>query len=133
MELWTDRVERLDPGTTLATDVGDLRVEASHAYQGRYLVRFEDVHDRRRADSLRGIELRAAPVHVDGAMWVHELVGSKVVTVEGRDLGTVEALEPNPASDLLVLSDGTLVPLRFVTAFEPEVQVTVDIPDGLVD
>jgi hypothetical protein len=31
------------------------------------------------------------------------------------------------------LEGGALVPARFVTAFEPHVLVTVDIPDGLVD
>jgi hypothetical protein len=44
----------------------------------------------------------------------------------------VTAVEVNPASDLLVLDDGHLVPLRFVTATEPG-RVTVDVPEGLFD
>jgi len=133
VELWTDRVERLATGSTLASDVGDLRVSSSRAHQGRYLVQFDGVRDRKGADALRGVELRAAPMQVEGALWVHELVNARVVTSTGRDLGTVVALERNPASDLLVLADGALVPLRFVTAFEPGSKVTVDIPDGLMD
>jgi 16S rRNA processing protein RimM len=133
VDLWTDLTERLDVGTTLSSDVGELRVAASRSHGDRYLVRFDGVDDRDGAESLRGAELRAAPVHVEGALWVHELVGARVVTAAGRDIGTVVALEPNPASDLLVLADGGLVPLRFVTALEPGVKVTVDIPDGLVD
>ena len=42
-------------------------------------------------------------------------------------------MEANPASDLLVLAGGGLIPLRFVTGSEPGVRVTVDIPDGLLD
>lgn len=133
VELWTDRTERLATGTTLTSDIGDLHVAASRPHHGRHLVQFDGVRDRTGADALRGLELRAAPLHVEGALWVHELVDSRVVTATGRDIGKVVAVEPNPASDLLVLTDGALVPLRFVTAFEPGVKVTVDIPDGLVD
>jgi 16S rRNA processing protein RimM len=133
VELWTDRTERLDVGATLSSDAGRLRVAASRAHKDRFLVRFEGVNDRSAAEALRGLELRASALQVDGVLWAHELVGARIVTEKGRDLGTATALELNPASDLLVLDSGALVPLRFVTAFEPGVQVTVDIPEGLVD
>ena len=42
------------------------------------------------------------------------------------------AVEANPASDLLVLDSGALVPLRFVVSAEPG-HVTVDPPAGLFD
>ncbi len=48
-------------------------------------------------------------------------------------LGTVESVEANPASDLLVLDGGALIPLRFVVEHEPGVRVTVEVPDGLLD
>jgi 16S rRNA processing protein RimM len=38
----------------------------------------------------------------------------------------------NPASDLLELDDGALVPLRFVTEHVPG-RITVDAPAGLLD
>ncbi len=133
VELWTDLTERLDAGTMLSSDRGELRVTAARVHQGRYLVRFEGVDDRSAAEALRGLELRAAPVRVEGTLWVHELVGARVLTAVGRDLGTVAAVERNPASDLLVLGSGALVPLRFVTTVDPGVAVTVDIPDGLID
>ena len=66
-------------------------------------------------------------------LWVHELVGAEVVAADGRVLGTVAAVEANPASDLLVLEGGGLIPLRFVTGHRARVRVTVDIPDGLLD
>lgn len=133
IELWSDQVERLDTGSVLATDAGDLRVVASRPHQGRYLVFFEGVVDRSGADALRGLVLRAPPVDVPGALWVHELVGVEVVSTDGRVLGTVEAVEANPASDLLVLAGGGLVPLRFVTDHQAGVRVTVDVPDGLLE
>jgi hypothetical protein len=45
----------------------------------------------------------------------------------------VEEVQANPASDLLVLTGGGLIPLRFVVDLEPGVRVTVDMPDGLLD
>ena len=117
----------------LATERGPLVVEDSRPHQGRYLVRFEGVLDRQGAEALRGVVLRATAVEVPGVLWVHELVGAEVVTVEGRVLGTVAAVEANPASDLLVLDGGGLVPLRFVTGHQAGQRVTVDVPEGLVD
>jgi len=63
---------------------------------------------------------------------VHDLVGSRVVEPDGTDRGVVTAVEANPASALLVLDDGHLVPLRFVTSREAG-RVTVDVPAGLFD
>ena len=56
-----------------------------------------------------------------------------VEDVTGAELGTVESVQANPASDLLVLDGGGLIPLRFVVDLEPGVRVTVDVPDGLLD
>jgi hypothetical protein len=41
-------------------------------------------------------------------------------------------VESNPASDLLVLDDSTLIPLTFVIASEPG-RLTVDLPPGLLE
>ena len=133
VQLWSDRDERLHPGACFASDVGELRIEAVRPHAGRHLVRFAGVSSRSAADALRGVVFRAPPVEVQGALWVHELVGSPVVTVDGRELGSVVAVEANPASDLLVLDGGGLVPLRFVTSFRPGEPVTVDVPDGLLE
>ena len=132
VELWGD-ARRLDPGTALRSDAGVLEVVAARPHQGRHLVRFAGVDDRPGAERLRGLVLRAEPLEVPDVLWVHELVGAEVVTVAGRSLGTVVAVEANPASDLMVLEGGGLVPLRFVTRVEPATRVEVDVPEGLVD
>lgn len=133
VDLWSDRMERLAPGSVLSTDRGDLEVRSSRPHQGRHLVELVGVVDRGGAERLRGLVLRAPPLEESGVLWVHELVGAEVVTPDGRVLGRVEAVEPNPASDLLVLEGGGLVPLRFVTDHLPGERVTVDVPEGLLD
>lgn len=132
VDLWGD-ARRLRPGTVLRTDAGVLEVLAARPHQDRHLVRFAGVTDRSEAERLRGVVLRAEPLDEPDVLWVHQLVGAEVVTAEDRSLGTVVAVEANPASDLMVLDGGGLVPLRFVTHVDPARRVVVDAPEGLVD
>ena len=74
-------------------------------------------HRRRRGAA--GHPLSAPPLEDPDALWVHDLIGSVVVDPAGAELGTVAGVEANPASDLLVLDGGGLIPLRFVTGSEP--------------
>ena len=68
------------------------------------------------------------------ALWVHELVGSTVRDAAGTVIGVVASVEANPASDLMVLESGGLIPVRFITAHDPAARtVDVDIPEGLLD
>jgi 16S rRNA processing protein RimM len=132
--LSTNRAERVAPGSVLTTHDGRaLRVVRASAHKGRFIVTFEDVHGVDAAEALRGTDLFAAPLEEPSELWVHELIGSRVEDGEGRLLGIVEAVQANPASDLLVLEDGGLIPLHFVVRSDPGVSVTVDVPDGLLD
>jgi 16S rRNA processing protein RimM len=133
--LTSERTSRLDPGSRLDTDRGPLVVVSSSPHQGRWIVRFEGIDDRDTADRWRGVVLKAEPMDDDtdpDALWVHELVGAAVVLTDGTEVGRVAEVEANPASDLLVLDGGTLVPVAFVTDHEPG-KVVIDPPDGLLD
>lgn len=136
VELITNRAERLAPGAVLEAGTGPVQVSQSRSFEatgdGRWLVTFAGVTNRAGADALRGQVLRAAPLDDDDALWVHELIGAEVVDPGGVVLGRALAVEANPASDLLVLDSGGLIPLRFVIGHEPR-RVTVDIPAGLLD
>jgi 16S rRNA processing protein RimM len=135
VQLWTDQTQRLNSGTTLTTERGPLRVASSQPmHDDRWLVQFEESTDRRTAESLRGVELLAEPVEVEGVLWVHELIGAAVVDGVGAALGVVANVEANPASDLLVLESGGLIPVRFITRHDGAAhRVEVDIPEGLLD
>ena len=132
VRLITNRVERLNPGSTLVSPLGDLVVAAARPHQDRWLVKFGGIETRTEAESLRGLILKAPPLDAADVLWVHELIGSTVREFDGTDRGTVVAVVANPASDLLELDTGHLIPLTFVTKFEAEL-VTVEVPDGLFD
>ncbi len=103
---------------------------ASPAPRGRWLVRFAGVGSREEAESLVGATLRAEPLAgAEGSVGPRtDRCGSGRPV--GEATGMVAAVEANPASDLLVLDSGALVPLRFVVAAEPG-RLTVDAPAGL--
>jgi 16S rRNA processing protein RimM len=116
VQLVTDRHERLDVGSTLATARGDLVVEASKVLpNGRWVVKFVQIADRTAAET-----------------WFHDLIGSRVVEVDGTEHGTCSNVLTNPAADILELDTGHLVPTTFIVSRVDGV-VTVDTPDGLFD
>ncbi|MDQ3945558.1 MAG: ribosome maturation factor RimM [Actinomycetota bacterium] len=109
---------------------------AGRVSRSRWIVAFEGVEDRNQAEILRGTVLFGEPLPGDelddDELWVHELVGAEVTDPSGTVLGRVAAVEANPASDLLVLEEGALVPMVFVVESAPG-RVVIDPPAGLFD
>ncbi|BDG60600.1 ribosome maturation factor RimM [Caldinitratiruptor microaerophilus] len=74
---------------------------------GMPVLELEGVHDRSAAETLRGRELRvdAAALHPlpEDTFYVFQLVGMVAEDPEGTRLGRVEAVEPAPAADVLVI------------------------------
>lgn len=138
VSLTSDRDERLAPGARLYVGDRELVVAAARRHQERWLVRFEGVEDRDAAEALRGELLAAEPLPtVAGELWVHELVGAGVFDPQGNSIGTVVAVEANPASDLLVVAPAggggdVLVPMTFVVDAQPG-RLVVDVPEGLLE
>jgi 16S rRNA processing protein RimM len=132
--LSTNRRERVAVGAALTDGSGRTYVvDRSSPHQGRFIVTFHGVNSIEAADGLRDTTLFAEPIDDPEALWIHDLIGARVEDAAGTVLGTVEGVQANPASDLLVLEDGGLIPLRFVVDLDPGVRVTVDVPDGLLD
>ena len=82
---------------------------------------------------LRGLVLSAPGLDDDDAIWIDELFNAEVYDQEGIMRGKVLEVEENPASDILVLDTGLLVPLTFVVQVEPNTRIDVDVPKGLFD
>jgi len=135
VDLWTDRVERLAPDEVLLTPRGPLRVISAHPHQDRYLVSFAEIATREDAEAWRGTVLSAEKLELDDedVIWIDELFGARVVDAQGVERGRVVDVEANPASDLLVLDSGALVPLTFVTSVEANTLIEVDVPEGLFE
>jgi len=145
VEAVTNRPERFTPGAVLYAGERALPVRratpqggpdpAGRMTRARWIVSFDGVDDRNEAERLRDTVLTGDPLEQGESadeLWVHELVGSELFDPAGRVLGRVAAVEANPASDLLVLESGALVPMVFVVEAAAG-RVVVDPPAGLLD
>jgi len=133
VDLWSDRVERLAVDSVLHSAHGELVVRASRRHQDRWIVHFDGYESRTAAEALRDVVLEAEPMEgEDDELWVHELIGTEVVTVDGTAVGRCVAVVANPAADLLELDSGALVPVVFVVGREAG-RVLIDPPEGLLD
>jgi 16S rRNA processing protein RimM len=134
VELHTDRTERIAPGAVLVTKDGrQLEILAARPHQHRFIVSFAGLADRADADALHGAVLLAEPLEDPEELWAHDIIGAPVVDVDGQDWGEVEAVQANPASDLLVLRSGVLVPAIFLVERREDGVVVIDPPEGLAD
>jgi 16S rRNA processing protein RimM len=122
-----------------------LTLEWVRWHQGRGIAQFDGVHDRDSAELLRGVLLQVdssslSPPADPDEFHDHQLVGLRVVSVDGADLGTVARIDHAPSSDLIVLdkSGGGTGLIPFVSSMVPTVDVAggrivVDLPEGLLD
>lgn len=126
--------ERFAPGSRLFVGDRALVVQTARPAGSGWVVHFAGVDDRDAAESLRQKSVRAEALAAapEGELFVHDLIGSEVRDRSGTRIGRVEAVQANPAHELLVLDSGALVPVVFVVEREPGVLV-VDLPDGLLD
>lgn len=141
VSLSTNVVERVAPGAELVAGERPPRrlvVARSQPHQHRFIVTFDGVNSKEEADALHGLTLFAEPIDDDDpdTLWVHQLIGSEVIELVGgaeRSHGRVTAVIDNPASDLLELEGGALVPLRFVVDHATPGRLVVEPPPGLLD
>jgi 16S rRNA processing protein RimM len=127
----TDEPERrFAAGSVLHTDAGTLTVDAARTHSGRLVVRFAEIDGRDAAEAARATELRV-PLDVTERpedpeeFYDHQLVGLRVVTVDGADVGELDRIEHNAAQDLLVIrTSAREVLFPFVNALVPEVDVS---------
>jgi 16S rRNA processing protein RimM len=136
VSLITDRFERIAPGARLLAGSHWLTVVESRQQQQRWLVRFEGIDDRTAAEKLTNTTLQATPLPSDDAdddaLWVHDLIGSRVVDESGVERGICTAVIDNPAHDILELDTGFLIPVTFVVSCCQGI-TTIDPPEGLFD
>ena len=134
VSLVSNRDERTEPGARFWAGERELLLQQARPDKDRWIMRFEGVTTRERAEELRGVELTALPLTddmEDDVLWADDLIG---LTVQDRNVirGRVTAVQQNPASDLLVLDSGVLVPSRFVVEVVDGVVIT-DCPAGLFE
>lgn len=136
VHLSTTREERVQVGTKLWGRDRWLTIATSNRSNDRWRIHFDGCDDRNAAEALTGMTLFAPPIEDPDEIWIHELIGASVVEADGTVRGTCIAVIDNPASDLLELDSGALVPARFITGIdggESGRVVTIEPPAGLFE
>jgi 16S rRNA processing protein RimM len=121
-----------------------LVIQDARIHKERPVLTLEGVASMNDALELHGAEIRVPPetqaALPDGEFYHHELIGCEVVTVDGREVGTVKAVEgATGAQHLVIGAEGkkdVLVPLAWSICVEidPEgKRIAIDPPDGLLE
>ena len=100
-------------------------MRSSRPHQGRPIVAFDGGHDRG-AEALHGGAARRAARRPATPCGCTSSSARGGPAADGP-VGTVAAVEANPASDLLVLDGGGLVPLPFVVGRRGGGRLVVDL------
>lgn len=140
IKLSTDRSERVQIGARLwAGEWFEVSARTSMANTGadRWVVGIVGIDDRNDVERLVNKVVWAEPIDDPDAVWVHQIIGARVVGTDGVDRGTCIAVLKNPANDLLELESGALVPVIFVESVVPNdadgFVITIDPPEGLFE
>lgn len=124
-------------------DLPPLRVETTRPFRSGLLVRFGGVEDRSQAELLAGRYL-FCPVEEleplgEGEVYYHQLVGMRVETVGGREVGSVTQVYELQPADLLEVRGAkgvVMIPYRREIVVQVDVEgrrLVIDPPDGLLE
>ena len=145
VEVYSGDSARLAPGQQVFSGDRVLTVAVSRpGRRGSVVARFEGVEDRDAADNLHGAELEvpesALPEAAEGSYYHFQIIGCRVVTIAGDDLGVVTGVMETGANDVYVVErpgrGELLVPAvrSVVRAIDTAARIiTIDPPHGLIE
>ena len=96
------------PGAQFFAGGREAEVVAARRSSGRPVVKLDREVER---GALIEVELDALPLTEEDEYYAFQLVGLPVVEETGRELGTVQAVTPGVANDVLELDTGVLLPM----------------------
>lgn len=120
-------------GGTSAISIAGVR-----SHKGRLLVRIEGVDNADAAAEYAGALLYAPRDHIaleEGEYLDADLAGCAVLGTDGRNYGTVQAIEHYPGSDMLLVN-GRMVPMVAAIVVGIDLarrEIVIDPPSGLLD
>ena len=124
----TDFEERFLKGSRLRLKGDWVTVEAMREHKGRPLLKLSGVDDATAAEALQWQYLEApvleTPELEDDEYLVEDLVGMKVLTMEGEELGEVDEVLSYPAHEILQVGE-MMIPL--VKEFVKEVDLDGEV------
>lgn len=137
VEPLSDFPERFAKGATVYLDGEPLVIARSSFHKNQFLLGFREVPDANAAEAMKWKTLEAdadAELELEeGEYLTRDLLGLAVFTADGRFLGKVDAVEPYPAHDVLVVEDILIPAVRqFVKDVDLEGRrIVVELIEGM--
>jgi 16S rRNA processing protein RimM len=132
----TDFPERLQRYRRLLLALPDgsrqeVRVQRARPHKNLWVLKLRDINTPEQAEALRGAQAMvpaalAEPLP-EGHFYLHDIIGLRVVTPGGEELGTVTDVLRSPANDVYVVGGSLLVPAvkEIVDRIDPTAGVLV--------
>jgi 16S rRNA processing protein RimM len=120
----------------------NLKIESMKPYKDLYIVKFEGVNDRTAAEERIGSEIwidKSNQVELEeGEYYFSDLLGCKVITEDGREIGKIAEILEQPASHVLEVEkpDGKRILIPFIEQFVKEIdlenkKIVVSLLEGM--
>ena len=132
VDFFTPHPRRVAVGASLWIAGTWYEIAACKPSTDRHLVVLAGVDDRNVVERLTNADVYGEPIEDSSVVWVHELIGARIVDVAGIAHGSCVAVIDNPAHPIMELDSGALVPTPFIVSRDGAV-VTIDPPAGLFD
>ncbi len=103
----TEFLSRFETGSRLRLRGEWVEVESMVIHKGRPLIKLPGIDDPTAAETLKWeyLEALGRPEMDEGEYLAEDLIGLKVVTEEGEELGQVDQILAYPAQDLIVVGE----------------------------
>ena len=129
----TDFDDRFDPGAKLVLDGCTHEVEWSRAGQPGVVIKLRGIDNRTLAELFRGRYLEVPDKEMrgleEGRFYHRQVVGLKVITGSGQEVGVIAEVLERPANDVWVSREGSIEHLIPATR---DAIVAVDLEAGRV-
>ena len=107
VEIASDAPNRFSPGSVLHIGKRPLQIEEARHHRGHVLLKVEGVTSRDQAEALQGTPLEVMATEVmplpKGAYYHFQILGMRVWTAEGLDLGDVTEILTTGSNDVYVV------------------------------
>ena len=141
IEVWLDSPAFLAGFPRIFVDGTEYRIRSSFRQKQFLIVKLEGVEDVNAAMTFKGKEIRIAREDADlpeGAYFIQDILGARIVTAEGEEIGILQDVMERPASNIYVVKDRAgnerLIPAvpEFVRKVDPkEGVITVSLIPGM--
>lgn len=126
VEPLTNFESRFQPGNTVFIDDKPFVIQKFQIHKNRPLVKLKGVENMTQAEALQWkyMDAEGEPDLEDDEFLIEDLIGLKVVTEDGEELGVVDDIEDYPAHQIVIVGE-IMIPLvdEFVTEIDLDEEI----------